>query len=48
VAKLAPCLTLALILCAVMASAAHAAGAVYVALDDSYTSESATCNITSG
>ena len=36
-AKLALCLTLALILCAVAASAAQAAG-VYVALGDSYTS----------
>ena len=36
-AKLALCLTLALILCAVAASAAQAAG-IYVALGDSYTS----------
>jgi hypothetical protein len=37
VAKLVLCLTLALILCAVAASAAQAAG-VYLALGDSYTS----------
>jgi lysophospholipase L1-like esterase len=37
VAKLAPCLTLALTICALAASSAQAAG-VYVALGDSYTS----------
>ncbi len=37
-AKLALCLTLALVLCALMGSAAYAAGGVYVALGDSYTS----------
>jgi lysophospholipase L1-like esterase len=38
VPKLALCFTLALLLCAVMASGAQAAGGVYVALGDSYTS----------
>ena len=36
--KLAPCLTLVLLACALTAGAAHAAGGVYVALGDSYTS----------
>jgi lysophospholipase L1-like esterase len=38
VSKLAPCLGLVLLVCALTTGAAHAAGGVYVALGDSYTS----------